>query len=137
MPLSLARSQEISAGFIQRQNRRRQTRPTNATPSQLRSLQSWLVVFWMNQHLQSRISRYLRSRGGQRGSRREAMQRYLIGRNQEMDKYENVELQVSPPGLLSRIYTSDVQSRIWPDNTSRIQFCFSPDGPSMRTSDSS
>lgn len=106
MPLSLARIQEISAGFVERQNRRRQNRPTNATPSQLRSLQSWLVVFWMNQELQSRISRYLRTRGGNRGSRREAMRMYLVGRNQEIDKYEDIELQVSSAAFLPKKITT-------------------------------
>jgi hypothetical protein len=30
------------------------------------------------------------------------MQKYLVGRDQEMDKYENTELQVSSKGFLFR-----------------------------------
>jgi hypothetical protein len=113
MPLSPVRTQEIVAGFIQRQHQRHRTQPTNATPTQLRSLQSWLVVFWMNQDLRRKICHFLRLRGGRRGSRRETMRAYLVGRDQEMDKYEDPELQVSPRVRNHSRLNADDETRTW------------------------
>jgi hypothetical protein len=92
--LSPARTQEIAAGFMQRSSRNGQVQPTVPTPSQVRRLQTWLVIFWMNQELRSELERYLRSRGDRRGDRRRAMRSYLVDRDQEMDKYEDQSLQV-------------------------------------------
>ena len=98
MSLSEARIREIVLGYLQRAARRNR-QPRQTTVRETRQLQTWLVVFWLNQDLQARISRFLRLGGGLSGRRRADMRDYLIGRDQETDKYEDKGLQVS---LISR-----------------------------------
>jgi hypothetical protein len=98
MGLSEARTREIVLGYLQREARRNR-QPRQITVRDARQLQTWLVVFWLNQDLQARISRFLRLGGGFSGRRRADMRDYLIGRDQETDKYEDKGLQVS---LVSR-----------------------------------
>jgi hypothetical protein len=98
MGLSEARTREIVLGYLQREARRNR-QPRQITVRETRQLQTWLVVFWLNQDLQARISRFLRLGGGFSGRRRADMHDYLLGRDQETDKYEDKGLQVS---LISR-----------------------------------
>jgi hypothetical protein len=98
MSLSEARTREIVLGYLQREARRNR-QPRQTTVRETRQLQTWLVVFWLNQDLQARIYRFLRLGGGLSDRRRADMRDYLIGRDQDTDKYEDKDLQVS---LISR-----------------------------------
>lgn len=98
MSLSEARIREIVLGYLQREARRNR-QPRQTTVREARQLQTWLVIFWLNQDLQARISKFLRLGGGLSGRRRADMRDYLTGRDQETDKYEDKGLQVS---LISR-----------------------------------
>ena len=94
MGLSDIRTREIATGYIERQARRnRHLRPV--TTHEARRLQTWLLVFWLNQDLLAKLSRFPKERGDPSGQRRLGLRDYLSGRDQEIDKYEDDALQVS------------------------------------------
>lgn len=95
MPLSELRTHEIATAYLQRQARHSR-HPRQITAQEARRLQTWLVVFWLNQDIQTRLSKYLRIRGDRSGRRRSELRNFLVGRDQETDKYEVEALQVGP-----------------------------------------
>ena len=94
MGLSDIRTREVATGYIERQARHNR-HPHPVTTQEARRLQTWLLVFWLNQDLLAKVSRFLKERGDPSGQRRLGLRDYLTGRDQEIDKYEDDALQVS------------------------------------------
>jgi hypothetical protein len=83
----------ITSAYITRQTRRGQL-PREPTATEIRRLQTWLFLFFLNRDLQTRFEQYLGAKARRNRSRRQQLGEDLRHHDAHLDIYEDPALQV-------------------------------------------